>query len=267
MGRKPRGSTDGNGRDGPAILERLLGGAHPEVLNIRRTPPLEEPAARSALARIPTCFLLDVSSSMFASGGLGAVARALPGFRQAILSDSLTARKLHWAFLTYAETPKLVRDYGPIADWEPPAEIESGTSTAMATAIIEMFRIQDEHVEKLAAQGVPLQRKFCVHVTDGEPNSEPPELMEEAARLIEQAEESGTFSFFNIYVEGANVELLKRLTPRRTPLRLADVKDFSLFFRWLNASLRTTSHSMAGERVALPNPMKSAENPVGWADI
>ena len=87
------------------------------------------------------------------------------------------------------------------------------------------------------------------------------------------------------------MSMLQRLTPRRTPLRLAAVNDFSKFFTWLNTSLRTVSMSRPGERIALPDPMKRKakkngedgknadpastgedtsnehENPIGWAEI
>ena len=50
------------------------------------------------------------------------------------------------------------------------------------------------------------------------------------------------------------MNMLRRLTPRRTPLRLADVNDFAKFFAWLNASLRTVSVSQPGERIQTPGP-------------
>ena len=53
------------------------------------------------------------------------------------------------------------------------------------------------------------------------------------------------------------MNMLRRLTPRRTPLRLAEVNDFAKFFAWLNASLRTVSVSQPGERNKLPDPMKT----------
>lgn len=253
---------------GPRGLERLLGAARPEILDIRATPPPDGPAASSTSPRIICTLLMDMSNSMFASGANAAVTRVLPEFREAILKDSLTARKLSWAVLTYAETPKLVRGYGPVADWTPPAELTGGYGTASGTAIIEMFRLQNEHIDALASQGIPIQHSFCFHVTDGEPNSEPPERMEEAARLIEHGEESGRFSFHSIGVEKANMEVLRRLTPRRTPLRHSDVDDFAPFFAWLNVSLRTASNSMVGERVKLPSPLKSDPgNLVGWGEI
>ena len=50
------------------------------------------------------------------------------------------------------------------------------------------------------------------------------------------------------------MNILRSLTPRRTPLRLADVNDFAKFFAWLNASLRTVSVSQPGERIQTPGP-------------
>ena len=50
-------------------------------------------------------------------------------------------------------------------------------------------------------------------------------------RNSSQEAEKDDFSFFAIGVEGADMNMLRRLNPRRsTPLRLAEVKDFAKFF-------------------------------------
>ncbi len=211
--------------------------------------------------RILCALLLDVSGSMFERGALEVVTRALPEFRAALLKHEETTRRLSWAVLTYAGTLKVVQPYGPIAPWEPPARLDFGGGTAMGTAILEMLRQQEEHIGALALQGISYQHGFCFHVTDGEPNNEPPERLDEAARLIAETERNH-FSFYSIAVEGADIDTLRRLTPRRTPLKLADVKDFHKFFHWLEVSMTTVLRSR-GRAVELPSPLRTKEKEGG----
>lgn len=241
--------------------------------------------------RIAVDVVLDVSASMYASGALAAVTAALPEFRAAVLRDDFLTRKLEWSVLAFSDTPRVLCPYGPITEWEAPEALEYSNGTAMGTAIIEGLRLQAEHVEALGEQGISLQHTFMFLITDGYPNNEPQERFEEATRLIEETERKLPFSFFSIGVEGADMAMLHRLTPRRTPLRLAVVNDFAKFFTWLNSSLRTVSMSRPGERINLPDPMKRRpkkdgdngknadpasvsgdtsndhENPIGWAEI
>ena len=210
----------------------------------------------SMMQRIVCAVVLDVSASTFASGALDAIIAALPQFRDAVLKDSLLTRKLSWAIVAFSDTTQVLFPYGPVTEWEVPQALEHGNGTAMATAILETFRLQAEHVEALGEQGIPIQHKFIFLITDAYANNEPPERLDEAAELIEETEKH-EFSFFGIGVEGADMNILRRLTPRRTPLRLADVNDFAKFFAWLNASLRTVSVSQPGERYKLPDPMKT----------
>ena len=232
----------------------------------------------SMMPRILCAVVVDVSASTFASGALDAIIAALPQFRDAVLKDSLLTRKLSWAIVAFSDTTQVLFPYGPVTEWVPPEALEHGNGTAMATAIIETIHLQAEHVEYLGEQGIPVQHKLILFITDGYPNNEPPERFEQAVQLIEEAEQND-FSFFSIGVEGADMNMLRRLTSRRTPLRLADVNDFAKFFAWLNTSLRVVSVSQPGERIKLPDPMKTKprkegsgkqtepENPIGWGEI
>jgi len=232
----------------------------------------------SMLPRILCAVVVDVSASTAASGALDAMIAALPQFRDSVLKDSLLTRKLSWSIVAFSDTTQVLFPYGPVTEWVPPEALEHGNGTAMATAILETFRLQAEHVEDLGEQGIPVQHKLIFLVTDAYANNEPPERLDEAAELIAEAGKNN-FSFFGIGVEGADMNMLRRLTPRRTPLRLAEVKDFAKFFAWLNASLRVASVSQPGERIKLPDPMKTKpkkenngnktepENPIGWGEM
>jgi uncharacterized protein YegL len=229
--------------------------------------------------RVLCLLLLDVSGSMAASGALEAVLAALPEFRASILKHPLTIRKLSFAVVAFADGPEVLRGYGPVTEWEPPTELGGGNGTAMGTAILKSLRLEEEHVEALASQGISVQHSMCFLVTDGYPNSESPERFEEAMRLIARKESKNRFAFYSIAVEGADIETLRRLTPKRTPLRLAEVNDLHKFMAWVGKSIVIGTMTQPGMRVQLPNPMKTKpkkgdegedshdENPLGWAEL
>jgi len=264
MGRKRPSDPE---RDGPPGLEHLphLGAQHSEFLDIRRAPLPNGPgglAEESPEPRIDCCLIVDVSRSMFASGGIDAILTCLPQFKASVLKDSLLARKLSWSVVAFADRPWVVSPYGPVGEWEPPAELPSSGGTAMGTAVIEALRLRGEHLKAQAARGIASHHSFGFLLTDGQP-TEPAERVEEAARLIEEGENGGHLSFFCLAVEGGDIELLKRLTPRRAPLGIAQ-DDFAHFFRWLYKSMSTVSASQPGVRVKLRDPIKRDGNPDGW---
>ena len=177
MGRKRPSDPE---RDGPPGLEHLphLGAQHSEFLDIRRAPLPNGPgglAEESPEPRIDCCLIVDVSRSMFASGGIDAILTCLPQFKASVLKDSLLARKLSWSVVAFADRPWVVSPYGPVAEWEPPAELPSSGGTAMGTAVIEAHRLRGEHLKAQAARGIATHRSFGFLLSDGEPTGEPAE--------------------------------------------------------------------------------------------
>ena len=163
------------------------------IMGRKRLTLATERGPVSMLPRILCAVVVDVSASTFASGALDAIIAALPQFRDSVLKDSLLTRKLSWAIVAFSDTTQVLFPYGPVTEWVPPEALEHGNGTAMATAIIETIHLQAEHVEYLGEQGIPVQHKLIFLITDAYPNNEPPERLDEAAELIEEAETETRF--------------------------------------------------------------------------
>ena len=215
--------------------------------------------------RILANLVIDTSASMFASRAIEAVTAGLHQYRADILKESLLVRKLAQAVVTFSGSPQVLYPYGTVKDWSPPESLEWGSGTALGTALLEALRLQAEYIDVLSAEGVALHHALMFLITDGEPTGEPRDRVPEAARVIAETEKNLPFSFFPVGVEGANIDLLQTLTPKRVPLRLCEVADFAKFFRWLYNSLVPISRSQPGDRIQLPNPMNQPGNPFGWA--
>ena len=267
MGRKR--STPDPDQDGPPALKRItLGDEGPEFLDGRATPlPRGRlgPAPISPEPKLVVTLVLDISGSMVGAGALRTIVACLPQFKTSVLQHSLLARKLSWSLVGFAGTVQVISPYQPLAQWTPPAELAGGGGgTAMGSALLKSLALQEEQIQELAAQGIATQQVVMPFFSDGFPNSEPPERLEEAIRAIEEAEKTPTFSFWPIAVEGANFDVMKRLTRRRPPLGLAQV-DFQKFFKWLSVDvLRVASISQPGERIGIASPIKGSDNADGW---
>ena len=231
------------------MVRKPLTAAHIEAAVV--VPPKRRVV--SPASRMFATLVLDSSGSMVDSGGLAAGVATLPGFRSSVLANERLARRLEWSFLTFSDEVTVVREFGPIADWEPPAALAGGRGTAMGTAILEALGLQTAHVSRLAESGVGLHHAFMFLVTDGYPTEEP-RLFDEAARRIQEAEKD-RFSFFPIGVEGADFEKLAKLTSKRKPLQLATVGHFSRLMDWVLESITAAVNSLDGQDVLLGSPM------------
>lgn len=218
-------------------------------------------------SRLYATLLFDISGSMEQSGALRAAVAELPGFRESVLKNDRLSRRLEWAFLTFSDEVTVQRDFGPIADWNPPVELRSGSGTAMGTAILEALRLQRVHISRYAERGIGLRHAFMILVTDGFPTGEEPEMFDEAAEEIRRAEKEDRLTFLPIGVEGADFAKLAELTPQRKPLQLATVGHFSRLLSWVLDSFDAVVKSCDGEAVPLANPMVASDPREGWAKI
>lgn len=98
-------------------------------------------------------------------------------------------------------------------------------------------------------------RPWLVNSTDGQPTDD----WSEAARALKVAEETKQIVSWIMATEGANIPVLKQLSPYRPVLYLRDL-DYKSMFLWLSASLGVVSRSDENDESTLEKP-----NP--WADF
>ena len=104
--------------------------------------------------------------------------------------------------------------------------------------------------------GISYYRPWVFLITDGAPTDN----WTNAASAVHAGESSKAFTFFAVGVEGANMDILARISPpNRKPLHLKELRFRDLFV-WLSSSLGRVSASVPGDTIPLAAP-------TGWAEV
>lgn len=240
-------------------------------------------------ARVPVCLCLDTSGSMgrivggeveetgqqfyldgqmwdLVTGGITAIDELTEGvkaFYEELRSDEMAQYAAEICIVTFGgTTPKLIMDFANI-DRQPelPRLVADG-DTPMGEAVNLALDCLEERKKEYQNKGVDYYQPWLVLMTDGTPEgSEPPEL-ERAIRRTTEMVRTKKLTVFAIGIgEEADMEILARFSPARTPLRLKGMR-FKEFFQWLSQSVSRTSMSMPGENVKL-----DTDGIPGWAEL
>jgi uncharacterized protein YegL len=206
--------------------------------------------------RAPCVLVMDVSGSM---GGapIAALNEGLRAYRDAVTQDSIAARRVEIAIVTFGGNVELVQPFVEVSHFHPPHLAESG-DTPMATAVARAILELESRKHFYRASGVQFYRPWIFLFTDGAP-TEGDEKWRVACEAVRRGEQEKKFTFYAVGVEGADFTKLAEISPSRPPLRLNGIA-FREFFKWLSASQRSVSQSQPGQAVQLP----SATGPDGW---
>ena len=219
-------------------------------------PKLEEiEFAENPEPRCPCVLLLDTSSSMSGSP-ISALNQGLQTFKDALTQDGLASRRVEIAIVTFDSKINVVQDF-VTADQFEPTTLSTGGSTAMGTAIVTGLDMVQNRKTQYRENGITYYRPWIFMITDGEPQGEAAEVVDQAAQRIQKEEENKGVAFFAVGVENANMEKLQTIATR-APVKLNGL-NFGEMFVWLSASMQRVSHSKVDEQVDLP--------PLGWGTV
>ncbi|WP_294447964.1 VWA domain-containing protein [uncultured Mailhella sp.] len=200
--------------------------------------------------RVPVCLCLDTSGSMLGQP-IDELNRGLKQFFQEVAADEVAQSAADICIVTFGDKgARLFQDFSSLEATACPQLTASG-GTPMGEALTIALDKLEQRKQKYKDSGVDYWQPWLVLMTDGQPNGD--KLALEAACL--KASSLQAEKKLNIFPIGigkdADMTVLSRVSPYRTPLKLAGLK-FVEFFQWLSRSVSRTSQSIPGEKVELP---------------
>lgn len=205
--------------------------------------------------RCPCLLLLDVSGSM-AGEPIHELNAGLKAFREELIVDDLAAKRVEVACVTFGPVD-VATGFEPAGVFQPPW-LDARGETPMGEAIVRATDLVRERKQDYRTNGIPFYRPWIFMITDGAPTDD----WTAAAARVRDGEASRSFAFFAVGVQGANREVLRRISVRE-PLALKGLQ-FRQLFQWLSNSMKDVSRSVPGDTTPLRDPR---EGPEGWAEI
>jgi uncharacterized protein YegL len=220
-------------------------------LVIRREELVSNPTAR-----VPVCLCLDTSSSM-EGAPITELNDGVSLFFEDIQGDEVAKYAAEIAVVTFGETATKLLDFGAITRQEVPT-LEAAGATPMGAGVSLALDLLDARKKEYSAAGIDYYQPWLVLMTDGKPT----DAIDNAVQRTVQLLESRKLTIFPIGIGlSADISVLTRFSPRRSPLRLQGL-NFKGFFEWLSKSVSRVSQSIPGENVPLDE-----KGIKGWADL
>ena len=114
----------------------------------------------------------------------------------------------------------------------------------MGSAVCEALHILENRKQEYKSAGVDYYQPWLILMTDGIPTDDVSEAVSRIADLVGRRQ----LSVFAIGIGGdADMDTLRLLSPKRTPLRLRGL-EFRKFFEWLSASVQRVFGQYSGPR-------------------
>lgn len=142
-------------------------------------------------------------------------------------------------------TPDYVTEDG-LYCYKAPFRLLGGTKTSEGINLA-LDQIENRK-QNYRDNGIDYFRPWLFLITDGE-STEEQEVITAAAARLRQAESEKRVASFSVGVEGANMDALARISPRR-PLMLKAL-NFSSMFVWLSHSMSRVSRSRTDDEITL----------------
>lgn len=222
-----------------------------EYISFEQIPFGSDDFANNPESRCPCMLLLDTSGSM---GGMPIqqLNEGVQTLKNELVQDALASKRVEVAMITFGPA-KLECDFQTVDNFYP-KHLTANGDTPIGAAITMGINLVNKRKQIYKENGVGYYKPWIILITDGGPTDN----WAHAAQLIKDGESNNSFAFFAIGVEGANFDVLSKLSTR-TPLKLRGLM-FREFFLWLSSSMKMVSSKNPGSSINMLPPS-------GWAEL
>lgn len=199
--------------------------------------------------RLSCVILVDTSRSMTGTP-INEVNAGIRRLNAEIAQDELTLSRTELCIIAFNTTHSVVQHFGTDLDFEQ-SELTASGGTRMAEPINAAIDLIEARKEQYKSHGLPYYRPILMLLTDGAPEHDTPQELDQAARRIKDLQQNRHLTFFAIGTADADMQMLNSLS--HTPARKLMGTRFADLFQWLSNSITAISQSALGERVQLPS--------------
>ena len=183
------------------------------------------------MRRLPVYLVLDTSGSMYGEP-IEAVKNGVQTLISTLRSDPYALETAFISIITFNTNAQQVTSLTELASFQQPT-IDAGGCTALGGALELLAQKIDAEVTKTTAEQKGDWKPLVFLMTDGEPTDDITHgLAEFRKRKTGMVVASGT---------GANTNTLKQITENVVSLDTADSATIKAFFKWVSASISTSS--------------------------
>jgi uncharacterized protein YegL len=178
-------------------------------------------------------------------------------FFDAIKADDAARYAAEIAVVKFGETAQKLLDFGNVQTQTVPVLSAMG-GTPMGSAVNLALDLAESRKRQYSSAGVDYWQPWLVLMTDGQPTDDIGSAVARTTELVGNRK----LTIFPIGIgDGADMDVLKRFSPRREPMRLKGL-NFRAFFEWLSKSVSHVSASRPGQSVPL-----DTRGMKGWAEL
>ena len=189
------------------------------------------------MRRLPVYLLVDVSGSMHGEP-IESIKNGLQMLVSALRRDPQALETAYLSVITFGSSAQQITPLTELATFQLP-EISASGCTVLGEALKLVCKCRDGEVAKTTAETKGDWRPMVFILTDGVPTDDPTDGIAEF-----RAQKWGA-SVCCAAGPGADKELLNKITPECVvELATADQASLSAFFKWVTASIASTSKSI-----------------------
>ena len=206
--------------------------------------------AENPMSRCPVVLLIDTSGSMSADNRIQTINGAMDEFIRNVKSDTQTSLSADIALVTFSHAVQ-THEFTSADSFSPPM-MTAGGGTKIALAVHSALDMLETRKAEYRDNGVSYYRPILMLITDGFPEHDTPEEIEDARNRLMAEEEGRSVAFFAFGIEEADIERISQITPPNRPAKsIGDVSQVNGIFQWLSNSIAKISASNPGERLRL----------------